>query len=69
MKTDSEQNGKKQESNKKKNPDLVIANRKSSNLTYFECDKNDNIIKMLHRWNCSKKKLSFGLPSGNTNKL
>lgn len=68
MKTDSEQNGKKRKVTRKKKK-LVIANRKSSNLTYLECDKNDNIIKMLHRWNCSKKKLSFGLPSGNTNKL
>lgn len=68
MKTDSEQNGKKRKVTRKKKH-LVIANRKSSNLTYLECDKNDNIIKMLHRWNCSKKKLSFGLPSGNTNKL
>lgn len=61
--------GKNRKVTRKKKTDLVTANRKSSNITYLERDKNDNIIKMLHRRNCSKKKLSFGLPSGNTNKL
>ena len=61
--------GKNRKVTREKKTDLVTANRKSSNITYLERDKNDNIIKMLHRRNCSKKKLSFGLPSGNTNKL